>query len=136
MSNPQALATECFYCGRPLDDEERENPETDTSGNTLCDDCHHDHFEFTCCRCENYEHVDHQHEVLVVFDDDLEVPPGVYRIIDMPYYTQGMIGDSWLHPRCLERLCDLPPELGGKDWDYPCGHLCRKCREEIVEKGA
>ncbi len=47
----------CEWCGERLDDEEIEEK--------ICDLCYHEHYEFTCCWCEEYEHEDYQHVYLV-----------------------------------------------------------------------
>ena len=137
QSDPQALAAECARCRESLSVEELECPYEDDGWGTLCDDCYHECCEYTCCWCQNYEHVDHQHELLVVFEAGLAfrdaVPPGVYRITKSPYYTSSLISSGWLHPECLERVCDLPADLATNDTGYPCGHLCRECQQKMEE---
>ena len=114
----------------------------------VCDDCYHDHFEFTCCACEEYGEVEDQHKYLVVFEAVDDVEPGIYRIKYKPYFTSGLIGSSWLHPRTLDKVKDLPVrwlayvsitgkdifrELKAEEQDdgYPCGHLCADCQKAI-----
>jgi hypothetical protein len=127
----ETVQLECSFCGEPLDGEESDSPRLDPDdGKPTCDDCYHEHFEFTCCCCQNYGEVADQHNLLVVLEETSDVKPGVYKVVDKPYYTQGMIGSGWLHPWALERIADLNPDIG--DDGYPCGHLCLECQRHIL----
>lgn len=67
MAKNEATAIECSFCGGPLEDEEAENPRLDPDdGEPMCDDCYHDHCEFTCCCCAEYGETKDQHNMLVV----------------------------------------------------------------------
>ena len=143
------IEIKCSYCGDDLKDDELESPSIDPDDRTpVCDDCYHDHFEFTCCACEEYGEVEDQHKYLVVFEAVDDVEPGIYRIKYKPYFTSGLIGSSWLHPRTLDKVKDLPVrwlayvsitgkdifrELKAEEQDdgYPCGHLCADCQKAI-----
>lgn len=122
----------CGWCGEELSEEERENPFHDDAGEPICDECYSDHFEFRCCRCENYEHVDYQDEIgnlLVIQDDEgpeeVRVGTGIYRILKHPYYQVELLGPDWAYRESLELVT---PHLNGADPSpYPAGHLCRDC---------
>jgi hypothetical protein len=93
------MSQECEWCGEELTQEEINEP---VAGQAICEDCYHEHYEFTCSRCCNYEHIDCQHCWLVVFepiDDfdkrDSEIQPGIYEIVDYPYYGGMMLGGAW-----------------------------------------
>lgn len=115
---------ECTRCGKHLDDEERENPRKDDDGDIICDECHHDKYEFTCCDCQNYGDVEDQHNMLVVFEEvdsmggpERTVQPGIYRIAEEgSYYGGPIIGEGWLHG-----------ERGG------AGHPCRSTAMRQLE---
>ena len=130
-----AVATECGYCGNALEGEELESPYTDGE-DVMCDECYHDHYEFTCCLCENYGHVDDQHKLLVVCeelkngDSGDPIKRGLYRIVNLPYWGSNYL-DSWLFGRSLEHLGDAPDDV---DDVYPCGHLCKECQEKVMAK--
>lgn len=127
----KALAerVECEWCGERLEDEEAADPRRDAGGDLMCDQCWHDEYEFTCAFCENYEHNDHQHDFLVVWQKTTGVEPGVYRTLGS-YWTSDMFS-MWLHPDQLERVGDIPKGKGGGH--YPCGHLCLKCRKPFLK---
>lgn len=124
-----AKAIECCLCGDPLDGEEADNPYLD-DGDVICNDCYHERYEFTCCCCAEYGHVDDQHKLLVVFEETSRVTPGIYRIGILPYYTDCLIGSGWLHPESLTRIADLNPDMDGNG--YPCGHLCARCQSKVL----
>lgn len=127
-------ATKCSSCGEDLGQEEAESPRLDDDdGEPICDDCYHEHYEFTCCCCEEYGHVDDQHKLLVVFEETSDVKPGVYKVIRTPYVTHAMIGEGWLHPGALERIADVNPDMSS---DYPCGHLCAGCQAKVLAQFA
>lgn len=137
MSKIQAKI-ECTRCGNDLDEEEMESPQEE-EGDVICDECYHEHYEFTCCCCCNYGHVDDRHKMLVVFETcdahgydpqtGREVWPGIYRITGGPYHGGYLVGGSWLYEDRLERIADLNPDMGGDG--YPCGHLCADCQAKI-----
>jgi hypothetical protein len=121
----------CTRCGEKLNDDEIINPYLDWNcdDGVLCDECYHEHYEFTCCLCQEYGDVADQHNMIVVFEGDYGVPLGVYAT-DGCYYTQGLIGSSWLHPRSLRRLDEVPAKADGDG--YPCGHLCEHCQRKFI----
>ena len=57
---------DCTYCGKELDSEELETPYKDGDDDVMCDDCHHEHCEFTCDLCEEYGDIDEQHKMLIL----------------------------------------------------------------------
>lgn len=119
---------ECEWCGNDLTQEEIDDPEPE---GTICQECYHEHFEFTCCRCCKYDHIDYQDMWLVVFEAvedfderDREIQPAIYEIVGFPYYGGSLLGSSWLHGRKL-RL--MSAKIDFDDDGYACGHLCRVC---------
>lgn len=125
------MTTECEYCGSDLTQEEIENPEPEGA---LCEDCYHEHFEFTCSRCCNFDHVDYQDIWLVVFQtvsnfpERGEIQPGIYEIIAFPYHGGIMLGEAWLHGGSLRRT---PAGIDFTSGNYACGHLCRECAKVL-----
>ena len=141
----------CTHCGEPLDQEEAASPrrDEDGDGDILCDECWHLRYEFTCCRCEEYDHVKVQHRYLVVFEEvqglSGMVKPGLYRISELPYWADGMI-EYHFYETALERVGDVPkiarwnPRTRAYDLietlecNYPCGHLCSRCQEALFRR--
>lgn len=101
-------ATECGWCGNELTAEESKHPE-DRVSEPICCECFHEHYEFTCDKCENYEHIDHQHQFLVVYEKEHglglygDVEPGIYEIVNFPHYGGPMIGGGWLYNDSLRK---------------------------------
>ncbi len=131
-------AKKCEWCDVQLDEEEASGPSLGEDDEIICDDCHHEQYEFVCCLCENYDENDIQHAMLVVFpynedDESLGVQPGVYRVTSLPYYDSPMLGKGRLRPSSLEWLCSCPPQviIGG----FPCGHLCGDCQAKTYADG-
>lgn len=134
-------ATECSLCGNKLDSDELENPQLDRDdGDPICDECHHEKYEFTCCQCCNYGDVADQHNMLVVFEETPSsggptgatrtILPGVYRIKQGPYYGGPIIGGGYLFGDNLERIASVNPDMDGEG--YPCGHLCLECQGHLL----
>jgi len=132
-SSPRAQ-TICTYCEEPLTADELEAPHQ-RDGDMYCDDCWSDNFEFICCLCRNLEDDEYQHRFLVVTEPtDAEcgktVAPGVYEIVETPYYGGPIIGRLHMFADSIRRVADLP---AGIDADgCPCGHLCRGCANGVV----
>lgn len=138
MSIDIATEQHCGWCGSDLTPEELEYPASDFEGNAfdepICDECFHDHFEFTCNRCGNYEYEEFQHYWLVVFETDLGSPreapitPGIYEIVSFPYYGGPIIGGCSLYGHSLRRT---KATIDFRQGNYPCGHLCRTCAKNL-----
>lgn len=131
------VISECSFCGDSLDIEESESPRTDPRDEQpICDECYHEHFEFTCCDCCNYGDVADQHNLLVVFEvvssmgGPREISPGIYRIKEGPYHGGPIIGSGYLYGDNLERIADVNPDMDGEG--YPCGHLCLECQKNVL----
>jgi len=124
------ITHDCNCCGCELDGEEQESPRLDADGDPICDGCYQERYEFTCCWCEELEHIDHQHKLLVVDNaEEAGMPRGVYEIVRKPYYADGMI-EGHLYEDALKRIADVPDGLK-IEW-YPCGHLCKRCQGKIT----
>lgn len=127
-----ATKKECEWCGEPLTIEEIEYPPKE---GLICDDCYHDHYEFECCICCNYGHVDHQHDFLVVGGKGVRwcgrgpVHRGIYAVLKGPYFGGPMIGSGYLFREALKKVAKLPPKL--RMDGYPCGHLCKECQNKL-----
>lgn len=121
--------TQCTLCGKEFDAEELDSPRTDEDGDPICDDCYHEHYEFTCRCCQNYGDVKDQHNLLVVFKETSGVLPGIYATKGT-YCTHALIGEGWLHPGALARIADVNPDMDGEG--YPCGHLCLECQGHVL----
>ncbi len=128
----------CTWCGGRINDpDEAADPRRDEKGMVICRNCYHDHYEFTCCWCEEDEDAEYQHEVLVVFERmnslGKTIVPGLYRITKKPYIRDEII-DASIMRRCLTPIARrLPPSLArcAEDYGYPCGHLCRRCQRKV-----
>lgn len=122
----------CTYCGVNLDSEQIQNPRTDKDGDIMCDECYQEHYEFSCCWCQDSDHIDHQHKMLIVDDEkSAKLPRGVYEITTIPYYCDEII-TSRLYKWALNRIADVPEDLEIES--YPCGHLCIECQKKIADK--
>ena len=126
----------CWYCGQRLDKDEEEQLYLDKAqhGDLFCYQCYHEKFEFTCCHCQEYDHIDNRPKMLVVFEpEDAGLPagwkPGVYEILHLPYYADGMI-EVFIYKWALAYLGPLPAKADSHD--YACGHLCYDCQGPYV----
>ena len=128
--------TKCGCCGDKLDEDEICNPYEDRDdygdGTPICFECYHEHYEFTCSLCEEYDDINVQHKMLIVRKAEMGVPPGVYRITGYPYYYSSILGDNGgVNPWDVQKICNLTKEIGRlMDTYYPLGHMCRDCQAE------
>jgi len=116
----------CTQCEDNFELNEGEEPYRDDDTQIICDDCHREFYEFECCFCADYTDQINQHNMIVVFEDVHDVTPGIYEIIDKPYYWSAMI-DAGFFSHALVRIGDVPKEYEGIG--YPSGHLCMHCQE-------
>jgi hypothetical protein len=116
----------CSECDNKLTSEEIEYPYLGYDDKPICSECECREYHFTCAICQDCDDIKFQHTVLLVFDDDAGVAPGVYRITDRPYFGGSMFSSS-IYGSSVSRIGDLPE---GLECNYPCGHACRGCIEE------
>ncbi len=126
------MSRQCESCGKTLTGEYAETPWDE---GWYCYDCWFDDFQFECCRCGHYDHVDRQDEFFVVFEpvamlcgQNDEASPGIYEVVAFPYYGGPIIGSGYLYGNALRRVRDV--DFANCD-DYGCGHLCLTCRDAL-----
>lgn len=142
----------CEYCGGELAPEEIQYP---YKGELICCECEHEHKEFICHWCQNYDDIEHECEIgslfalfepvrarepIVYLDgqfqpypewydaDKREMKPGIYRIKQWPIYWSAVFAGG-LFAESFERVADLTDSMkhnGGRG-EYSCGPLCREC---------
>src|SRR5580692_5060122 len=101
---------ECSHCGCEMDEEQSADPRRDDCEDPICDSCWSDEYEFTCCWCGEYEHIDEQHKMLVIFEECGGLTEGVYSIDSGPYWTSNYL-NMWFNPEALTYLGNLPRSL-------------------------
>jgi len=140
------------------------SPHVDDDGNPICDDTHHEHFEFTCHWCEECDDKSRECAIgslFVLFEpvsarsplrwngdallpppewydsEEWEMRPGIYRITEWPVYWDCML-DGGLYGDAFEWVRDLPDDMraNGGYADYPCGPLCRECEVKLTQQAA
>lgn len=94
----------------------------------VCDECWHEHFEFECIRCGNYDNNETQHRYLVILEECGGMKPGIYRTLGS-YWCSNYF-DMWFNEWALSRIKDADGEYYNQG-DYPSGHLCYGCRLEL-----
>lgn len=124
----------CINCEHLIPDNEMEHVSRDPDGDPICDECYYDRYHFRCSLCEEYEHNRHQHNVMVVYEDDViqEQGPGLFQIVDLPYYADGMI-EGYVIESAVKRVGPLP-KGAQSSCGYPAGHLCRRCVKKHVPR--
>lgn len=126
------MKIECSYCGEFLPDYQAEEPLLDKNdGKPCCDECYHEHFEFTCFWCDEYEDDEYMDGILVIAEECGGLPSGLYRILSKPYFISDMFNMNWLKDS-FHRIGDLPPTFIVDPDDYPSGHLCRDCQQRVL----
>ena len=128
------LPVPCTHCGRDIPGDEMENISRDQDGDPICDECYYDQYHFRCSLCGEHEHNRHQHNVMVVYEDGVigGQKPGLFQIIDLPYYMDGMI-EGYVIESAVKRVGPLP-KGAQSDGYYPAGHLCRQCVKKHVPR--
>lgn len=145
---PRTRQRTCVWCEEELAMEERKYPvyadgfmaskPTSGHGGVICDECFHDEYEFSCCKCGNHEHTDRQDEIgnlLVVTDPSVAVR-GIYLITAHPYFCQPMIGHGSLFMGALRRIAPASAVRNIDTGGFPVGHLCGTCTAKITTQFA
>lgn len=134
---------QCTYCGKDLDEYERDDPPKDADGDVMCEGCWSEKNESVCDRCGEYclnaDFADEPGNLIAIWQkapgapDDLA--PGYYRVKRWPIYAYWMIGGH-MYSDCLERAADLDEEgrRAALDANTLCSLLCSTCRGEIEER--
>lgn len=140
----QVDALRCSYCSHDLDDEEREYPSHDESGDVLCDACYDEHYRDYCGRCA--EKVDTSDldtspgQLIGIWNtapaSGGELAPGYYRVKRRPFYVDWMIGGHF-YADALEFVLPLD-EMGrhqAEEAMHCSGPLCGDCRAALARNG-
>jgi len=130
-----AVTTECGWCGEHLSPEEIEYPATDFRGDVIddpiCDQCFHEHYEFTCDRCEDYEFEEFSGVWVAVHEKTHglygPVERGIYEAVEWPIHGGPFIGEGYLYNTSLRKT----PAVIDFESNYPCSYLCRGCAKEL-----
>lgn len=143
QDEPQRI--ECTYCGESLTEEEVASPCKDEQGGVICDECHTNHYEFTCCYCQNLAPIeDNQGDIgcLILVPitcqgyAGMEITAGAYRIVQHPFYADPSVSHDGIIESAIElvtlncRVEEMTPFWCGACRD-PFGYLCRECTEKI-----
>lgn len=123
---------ECDCCEENFDIEQEG---IDIDDEYYCDGCVGE-YTYVCSLCEGLELLDKQGRlgsVLLVDDkdDEINLPNGIYQIIDRSYYTCDLFGDGEIFDDSVRRIGDLPADKFSL-FGYPCGHVCRWCDPEVI----
>ena len=124
---------ECEVCGEKLD---IQSEGIDIDEEFVCEECRGE-YTYICSCCEEHELESRKGNigsVLIVNDDECGLQPGIYEIIEHPYYGGSIIGPGEIFQGAVHRLGDLPTEELDT-FGYPCGHVCRYC-DPIVKRRA
>ena len=136
MASDIKIPTECPWCSEELTREEIEHP-VYRQGELICDECDTEHFQFSCCMCDEYEENEYQEAIgcLLVVAEPVDMFPsgrayrGIYEITKHPYYRCGMLGGSDLFKKAVKKISPLPK--GIDPGEFHCGYLCRPCAEKM-----
>lgn len=134
MKTKRKVSETCGDCGNEMTAEERESPWFSPYDEAVCSNCEYENYHFRCAICDEYETIERQHKILVVFEPDKVfrsegMAPGFYKIAHLPYYTDAMIS-AWVHDDSVKLVAPLPE--GAKSDFYPAGHLCRSCIKKYI----
>lgn len=129
------LQLPCTSCGERIPLDEMDNMSRDPDGDPICDRCYFDRYHFECSLCSEYEHNRHQHNVMVVYENDVirGQKPGLFQIVNLPYFMDGMI-EGYVIETAVSRVAKLPKGAQSSGW--PAGQLCRRCVKKHVPRCA
>lgn len=123
----------CDYCERELDGAEIESPYCDD--HMLCDECWEEvreDYEFDCPCCFSPAPKSEMGELgslFVLFEQVGRTPPGLYAILEHPFYVQPLVGRATIWEECVQRLGGVPDEADGYDG---AAYLCRDCSRRLL----
>lgn len=129
----------CTWCDEVLDDEARESPYHDDSGDVICDRCHTKHFEGVCDLCGDVVNKDELKmrpgEILAFFEETDGLQPGYYRVIRWPIYADGMTEGYVMteNIQFVAPLDDAGKRAAEEAWT-PGGSLCEDCRKSVESR--
>lgn len=118
----------CNYCDEYDPDEATiQTPD----GDIWCMGCYYDQYCESCRLCDAPTDPDEIDEAIVLIAEAMpgmpdDVGPGIYHVLQTPFYCQPLIGRGWLYSDALQKLRDIEPL---DDGDAPYGRLCERCKE-------
>lgn len=101
------------------------------TGERLCESCSDAKAVYHCCIAGIDEPDYHEApgRMMVVTEAVGNVEPGLYRITDWPFYSDGMISMD-LFKDVLTRIGDVPEDAD--TGDYAIGFICQKEEQKII----
>jgi hypothetical protein len=147
MVEPALLTLQCEECWERITDPEYlEIPER-RHGAIICASCYDQHQQ-ECVRCLNWVDEDDMQsnpgDLIGIWETapsnnlERQLPPGFYRVLRWPFFTQPLIGTGYLDTEALEFIMDLDEECdrATQESDACAGPLCPECQDHIKLKAA
>lgn len=124
----------CWKCGERIDREDSYPLETDSrKWVNACEECYRDSLT-DCTLCEDGVEGSRVSDFILVkaeFGVTGDRPPGIYRTLDRPFYTAGLIGSGWLTGYQILFVDRLPK--ADEEWEIS-GHICTDCAKPYEAK--
>lgn len=143
MVEPAMLTLQCEECWERITDPEYLWLPERRHGAIICASCCEEHQQ-ECPRCLEWVDEDDLQakpgDLIGIWEtapsNNLEgkLPPGYYRVLRWPFFTQSMIGSGYLDTKSLEFVMDLD-DAGSRAMDEVAdavaGPLCPECQDQI-----
>ncbi len=135
----------CSYCGNDLQEDETENPYTDSENQIMCDNCYREAYEDYCIICEEwYSKPEKPTDANFVLSKEGEketgLKAGIYHVLKYPVFSAavGGLGSTYLFHSNFEikRECDINAmliKLHGKHCEKINGaeFICPSCTDRF-----
>jgi len=141
----QLVMPTCCRCGENLNDEERDSPQLDDDGDTICDSCYDDHYCSECGRCGDVvdkSDLDTKPGALIAVWRKTDASPvdlqsGYYRVLSWPFYADGMI-TGYMYSNALEYFAPLDAigSTAAKGAMFNATPMCSACRIKVAALAA
>lgn len=134
--------TNCTWCARELDPEERQSPEKSEAGEVICDSCYDQEYRDYCTRCEEKfdktELSPKPGRLIGVWRDAPalgrgDILAGYYRVLRWPIFADGMI-EGYFFRDALQRVgpLDMAGLRSAEEEQSMAGPMCEECQQKAT----
>ena len=126
--------SQCTWCEKQLDSEEKENPRKSEDDEIICDSCYEDKYQDRCGYCtEIVDKTELNHFAITqnIVENMFNIPDGtgIYKPLRRPFYYGSILQDEAFFIGAIEKVTELPEDCTDEYGRW----ICDMCMGKITQ---